>query len=221
MIQGGSIQVALCDDHRIVRTGLRRILEVEPDIVVVGEASTAAEAVALAEAHQPDVVLMDLGLPDASGIAATADVRRASPNTRVLVLTVHDDVAYLRRAFEAGADGYLIKDAADSELVQAVRDVAKGRQYVHPSLGAALLSDDEKIRLSGPGGHLSSREEDVLRGIALGLTNAEIAAKLFVSVRTVETHRAHIHQKLDVHSRADIVRLARQRGLLDDEPPAP
>jgi len=130
VIQPGSIRVALCDDHRIVRTGLRRILEVELDIVVVGEASTAAEAVAIAEAHQPDVFVMDLGLPDVSGIIATADVRRTRPDTRVLVLTVHDDVAHLRRAFEAGADGYLVKDAADTELC---RRYARSRRDVSTS----------------------------------------------------------------------------------------
>jgi DNA-binding NarL/FixJ family response regulator len=134
------------------------------------------------------------------------------------VLTVHDDVAYLRRAFDAGADGYLLKDAADVDLVRAVREVAEGRQYVHPSLGAALLVQPA-TRFAGPGGELTEREEQVLRWVALGLTNVEIAAELVVSVRTVESHRAHVQQKLGVHSRADIVRLARQRGLLDDDRP--
>jgi two-component system response regulator NreC len=211
------IRVALCDDHAIVRSGLRRILQAEPDIDVIGEAGRASEAVALARSLRPDVFLMDLGLPDVSGITATADVRRASPTTRVLVLTVHEDVAYLRRTFDAGADGYLVKDAADSDLVQAVRIVAGGRQYVHPSLGAALLSGAGSKRLGGPGGELSEREEQVLRCVALGMTNTEIASHLYVSVRTVETHRAHIQQKLDTHGRAELVRIARQRGLLDDD----
>lgn len=165
---------------------------------------------------------MDLGLPDGSGITATAEVRSASPATRVLVLTVHDDIAYLRRAFEAGADGYMVKEAADVELVQAVRQIASGHQYVHPSLGAALLAPDAPpARLGGPGGELSERETDVLRGIALGLTNAEIAGRLYVSVRTVETHRAHVQQKLDIHTRAELVRFAREAGMLDEPPPAP
>ncbi len=214
----GLLRVALCDDHGVVRGGLRRILDAEVDLEVVGEAGSVREAVALAEIEQPDVFIMDLGLPDGSGITATAEVRRVSPNTRVLVLTVHDDVAYLRRAFEAGADGYMVKEAADVELVQAVRQVASGRQYVHPTLGAALLAADAPhIRPHGPGGDLSEREVEVLRCIALGMTNSEIAAQLFVSVRTVETHRAHIQQKLDIRSRADLVRFARETGVLDDE----
>ena len=121
------LRVALCDDHGVVRSGLRRILDAEADLVVVGEAGNVEQAIALAKAEQPDVFVMDLGLPDGSGITATADVRHVSPKTRVLILTVHDDVAYLRRAFEAGADGYMLKEAADVELVQAVRQVAAGR----------------------------------------------------------------------------------------------
>ena len=214
------VRVALCDDHGVVRGGLRRILEAEADLEVVGEASTVGEAVLLASAERPDVFVMDVGLPDGSGITATADVRRASPNTRVLVLTVHDDIAYLRRAFEAGADGYMVKDAADVELVQAVRQVAAGSQYVHPSLGAALLAPDApRSRPGGPGGELSERESEVLRSIVLGMTNTEIAEQLYVSVRTVETHRAHIQQKLDLRSRAELVRFARETGLLDGDAP--
>ncbi|TPW14771.1 MAG: two component LuxR family transcriptional regulator [Acidimicrobiaceae bacterium] len=216
------VRVALCDDHRIVRSGLRRILEAEDDLVVVGEAGSISEAVSLAAADHPDVFVMDLGLPDGSGLTATAEVRRVSPLTRVLVLTVHDDIAYLRRAFEAGADGYMVKEAADVELVQAIRQVARGRQYVHPSLGAALLvTEAPAARRGGPGGDLSNREDEVLRLIALGLTNTEIAERLYVSVRTIETHRAHIHQKLDIRSRAELVRFARETGLLDDTPPTP
>ena len=212
-----SIRVALCDDHGVVRSGLRRILEDEPDIVVVGDAGTAEGAVALARAERPDVFVMDLGLPGTGGIAATRQVREASPSTAVLILTVHDDVGYLRKAFEAGASGYLVKEAADVDLVQAVRVVAAGTQYVHPTLGAALLAPDAaQARLAGPGGELSEREREVLRLIALGLTNAEIGDRLFVSVRTVETHRAHIHQKLALKTRAELVRFARDAGLLED-----
>ena len=212
------IRVALCDDHAVVRSGLRRILEAEPDLEVIGEAGSAAEAVEVATSTHPDVFVMDLGLPDRSGIAATADVCAVSPATKVLVLTVHDDVAYLRRAFDAGAAGYLVKEAADIELVQAVRQVASGKQYVHPSLGAALLAPDAATaRPAGPGGELSEREVDVLGLIAGGLTNAEIAERLYVSVRTVETHRAHINQKLNLRTRAELVRVARDAGLLDGE----
>jgi DNA-binding NarL/FixJ family response regulator len=212
------IRVALCDDHAVVRSGLRRILADEADIEVVGEAGTAEEAVALAGATRPDVFVMDLGLPGTSGIAATREVVAANPSTKVLVLTVHDDVAYLRKAFDAGARGYLVKEAADVELILAVRHVATGQDYVHPALGAALLAPGATApRAGGPGGELSERELEVLRLVALGHTNAEIAAELYVSVRTVETHRAHLQQKLGIKTRADLVRYAREIGLLEEE----
>lgn len=213
------IRVALCDDHAVVRSGLRRILDDEPDITVVGEAGDAEDAVALATAEHPDVFVMDLGLPGTSGIDATRQVRAVSAETAVLVLTVHDDVGYLRRAFDAGATGYLVKDAADVELVMAVRHVAAGDNYVHPSLGAALLEPEVvTARPSGPGGQLSEREVDVLRLVALGHTNADIAEELYVSVRTVETHRAHVQQKLGVKSRAELVRITREHGLIGEDP---
>lgn len=212
------IRVALCDDHAVVRSGLRRILADEADIEVVGEAGTAEEAVALAGATEPDVFVMDLGLPGTSGITATREVVAANPSTKVLVLTVHDDVAYLRKAFDAGARGYLVKEAADVELILAVRHVATGQDYVHPALGAALLAPGATApRAGGPGGELSERELEVLRLVALGHTNAEIAAELYVSVRTVETHRAHLQQKLGIKTRADLVRYAREIGLLEEE----
>ena len=212
-----AIRVGLCDDHGVVRSGLRHILDEEPDIVVVGEAANAEGAVAIARSEHPDVFVMDLGLPGTGGITATRQVREASPLTAVLILTVHDDVGYLRKAFEAGASGYLVKEAADVELVQAVRTVAAGGEYVHPSLGAALLAPEAaRRRLGGPGGELSEREQEVLRLITLGLTNAEIGEQLYVSVRTVETHRAHIHQKLNLKTRAELVSFARETGLLED-----
>lgn len=216
------VRVALCDDHAVVRSGLRSILEAEDGLEVVGEAATAAGAVALAQAAQPDVFVMDLGLPDASGIDASRRIAAVSPDTAILVLTVHDDVAYLRKAFEAGARGYLVKDAADVELALAVHQVAAGQQYVHPRLGAALLeAGTPSPRPAGPGGELSARELAVLRLVALGHTSAEIAAELYVSVRTVETHRAHLQQKLGMKARADLVRYAREHGLLGGGAPGP
>lgn len=216
------VRVALCDDHAVVRSGLRRILDDEDGIEVVGEAGNADDAVALAASERPDVFVMDLGLPGVNGIEATRRVRDASPTTQVLVLTVHDDVAYLRKAFDAGARGYLVKDAADVELVLAVRRVAGGDEYVHPRLGAALLEPSVSgPRAGGPGGELSDRELEVLRLVALGHTNADIAAELYVSVRTVETHRAHVQQKLGIKARAELVRYARERGLLDGGDLAP
>ncbi|MFP5327378.1 MAG: response regulator [Acidimicrobiia bacterium] len=211
------IRVALCDDHAVVRSGLARIVADEPGLEVVGEAGTADEAVAVARAERPDVFVMDLGLPGTSGIEATRQVVEVSPRTAILVLTVHDDVAYLRKAFDAGARGYLVKDAADVELVLAIRQVASGEEYVHPRLGAALLAPAATGRVVGPGGELSERELEVLRLVALGNTNAEIAAELYVSVRTVETHRAHVQQKLGIKARADLVRYAREHGLLEED----
>lgn len=213
-----SVTVGLCDDHRVVRSGLRRILEAEPDVEVVGEAGTADEAVELVRAAEPDVLVMDIGLPGVSGIEAAARVRATSGHTRILMLTVHDDVAYLRQAFDAGASGYLVKEAADVELVLAVHEVAAGRQYVHPTLGAALLAEAVPARLGGEGGQLSEREVEVLRLIALGHTNAEIARELYLSVRTVETHRAHIHHKLGLRGRAELVAFAQEAGLLGNTP---
>jgi len=210
-------RVALCDDHAVVRSGLARIVAEEPDLEVVGEAGSAEDAVAVARAERPDVFVMDLGLPGTSGIEATRRIVAACPQTAILVLTVHDDVAYLRKAFDAGARGYLVKDAADVELVLAIRQVAAGEQYVHPRLGAALLGPSAAGRAAGPGGELSERELDVLRLVALGYTNAQIAAELFVSIRTVETHRAHVQQKLGLKARADLVRYAREHGLLDGD----
>ena len=214
----GVIRVALCDDHAVVRAGLRAVLAAESDIDIVGEAGSVAEAERVATEQQPDVFVMDVNLPDGSGLDATRLVLATSPHTRVVILTVHDDVAYLRRAFDAGATGYLIKEAADLELVLAVRQVAEGRRYVHPRLGADLLTPDagESDRPAGPGGELSERETDVLRLLAQGYTNAQAAAELYVSVRTIETHRAHVQQKLGLRTRAELVRAAREAGLLDD-----
>jgi two-component system response regulator NreC len=212
------ITVALCDDHAVVRAGLRAILSAEEDFDVVAEADTVAEAERVAIEHHPDVFVMDLNLPDGSGLDATAKILAVSARTRVVILTVHDEVAYLRRAFEAGATGYLIKEAADLELVLAVRQVAADTQYVHPRLGAALLEtpDRDPTRLGGPGGELSEREQEVLRLIARGYTNAQAADELFVSIRTIETHRAHIQQKLGLRTRSELVRAANEAGLLGE-----
>jgi two-component system response regulator NreC len=202
----------------MVRSGLHHILAEEADIKVIGEAGTAEEAVELAGRTRPDVLVMDLSLPGVSGLVATGQVRRASPGTLVLVLTAHNEMVYLRRAFAAGASGYLLKEAADIDLVQAVRTVASGRQYVHPTLGAAACHLGAAAdRLAGPGGQLSERELEVLRGIARGHTNAEIAAALQLSVRTIETHRTHIQQKLGARTRAELVKQSRSVHLLIDD----
>jgi DNA-binding NarL/FixJ family response regulator len=212
----GRLRVAVCDDHAVVRAGLRHILEDDPDIEVVGEAATAEEAIALAGVEHPDIFVIDLSLPDESGVSATRRIRQVSAGTRVLVLTMHDDVAYLREAFEAGAAGYVLKKAADVELLQALRTVAAGDRYVHPLLGAALL--DQQPAPAAPRAaampQLSARETEILRLLALGHTNPEIADSLHLSVRTVETYRSNIQLKLGVRSRAELARLARESGLM-------
>lgn len=208
------IRVAVCDDHPVVRSGLRRILEEETDIEVVGEAGTIEEAIAATRNQCPDVFVMDLELPGGSGVRATQEIRATRPETKVLILTVHDDPAYLRDAFNVGAFGYLVKDVADIELVLAVRKVASGQRYVHPSLGAALLGSNGELDESPK--PLSDREVVILRLIALGYTNPQIAAELHLSVRTVEGHRAHIQQKLGLRSRLELVRYCRENGLLSD-----
>lgn len=210
------IRALVADDHGVVRSGIRRILE-EGGVVVVAEAGNGAQAVELAGRVTPDVALIDLTMPGLTGIETIQQLRAASSRTRVLVLTAHNDVAYLRAAFEAGAYGFVTKESADVELLNAVQVVASGHEYVHPSMGAALARsplDGEASRLSGPGGTLSERELEVLRELALGQTNAEVAERLFLSVRTVENHRAHIFQKLGVSTRAELVKKAIQAGLL-------
>lgn len=215
---GGSIRVQICDDHALVRSGLRRLLEAEPDLTVVGEAASADEATAQARELQPDVLLLDIVMPGRSGIDALPEITSSSPATKVLVLSMQDDSAYVRQAFAAGASGYLLKDAADAELVQAIHEVACGRRYVHPLLGARLAVVDDAGNGHAPADPLSEREHEVLRLLALGHTNQEIADLLVLSVRTAETHRARIMQKLGLHTRAEIVRYALAVGALDGEP---
>ena len=211
-----TIRVLVVDDHSVVRSGLRRVLDAEPDIETVGEAPNAERAVFEAMEHKPDVVLMDVVMPGKSGIEGTPAVLQAVPETRVLVLSMQDDPRYVREAFEAGASGYVLKEAADTEVVAAVRAVAAGERYVHPALGARLVAAEAEERRRADADPLSDREREVLSLLALGHTNQEIAQKLFISVRTAETHRAHIMQKLRLSSRAELVRYALAEGLLDE-----
>jgi two-component system, NarL family, response regulator NreC len=210
-----SIRVVIVDDHAILRAGLRRVLEAEPDIEVVGEAATADRAVFEAMATAPHVVLMDVVMPGGSGIEGTPAVLQAVPEAKVLMLSMQDDPHYVREAFEAGASGYVLKEAADTEVVGAVRAVAAGERYVHPALGARLIAAEAAERRKAEEDPLSEREREVLRLLALGHTNQEIANLLYISVRTAETHRAHIMQKLRLSSRAELVRYALENGLIE------
>jgi DNA-binding NarL/FixJ family response regulator len=211
-----ALRIAICDDHALVRSGLRRLLSDEPGLEVVGEAATAEEAIDVVRALRPDVLLLDVVLPGRSGIEALPDVLEASPKTHVLVLSMQDDPSYVRRAFASGASGYLLKEAAGAELVRAIDEVAGGRRYVHPLLGArlaAVVRKPEEPRRDP----LSAREREVLRLLALGHTNQEIAKLLFISVRTAETHRARLLHKLGLKTRAEIVRYALASGELSLE----
>jgi two-component system response regulator NreC len=212
------ITVLLCDGHPLVRGGLRMILE-DAAFEVVGEAASADEAAGLAPALRPQVVVMDVEPPGATSVAAIRKILQGCPETAVLVVTAEDGVGVLRAAFLAGATGYVVKAATPSELVDAVQTLAGGGRYVHPTAGAAVADQlsaalTPTVLVSGPGGDLSKREVEVLSQLAAGLTNAEIAGKLFLSVRTVENHRAHIFQKLGASTRAELVRHAIDAGLL-------
>jgi DNA-binding NarL/FixJ family response regulator len=211
-----STRVVIVDDHAVVRTGLRLLLEREDDIEVVAEAGTADEGVRAARLEKPDVILLDVVMPGRSGIEAASEMIEAAKGARILVLSMQDDPTYVREAFAGGASGYMLKEAADAELVQAVREVAAGGRYVHPTLGARLAQAEVEAARREADDPLSDREREVLRLLALGHTNQEIAKQLYISVRTAETHRAHIMQKLGLGTRAELVRYALANGMLDE-----
>lgn len=212
-------RILLADDHAMLRSGLRLLLNAQPDLEVVGEASDGREAIARAKALQPDVLLLDLNMPGLGGLTALGALRTAAPNARLLVLTMHDDENYLRQALKGGAAGYVLKRAADTELLSAVRAVVRGEVYIHPAMTRALLEDlipEHAGEVADAWDSLSGREQDVLRLVALGHTSQEIADRLFLSVKTVETYRARGMEKLGLRSRAALVQYVLQRGLLDD-----
>jgi len=211
-----STRVLIVDDHAVVRAGLRLVLEGEDGVEPVGEAGSAREAIFEARTSKPDVILLDVVMPDQSGLEIIPTLLQENPQAKILVLSMQDDPRYVHEAFAAGASGYVLKEAADTEVVAAVRDVAGGGRYVHPALGARLVSADAEERRREEDDPLSERESEVLRLLALGHTNQEIAQQLFISVRTAETHRAHVMQKLRLSSRAELVRYALDRGLLED-----
>ncbi len=210
-----TIRVLIVDDHTLVRAGIRLLLEAEDDFAVEDEAGDAEQAIRLARLHKPDVILLDVVMPGRSGLEAAPEILEAAPAAKILVLSMQDDPSYVRQAFSAGASGYLLKEAADDELVQAIREVASGGRYVHPALGARLAAAEAEARARAEADPLSEREREVLRLLALGHTNQEIAKLLFISVRTAETHRAHVMQKLRLSTRAELVRHALEQGLLE------
>jgi DNA-binding NarL/FixJ family response regulator len=211
-----TIRVLIVDDHAVVRAGLRLLLDAEEDLETVGEAGDAREAVFEARTTEPDVILMDIVMPEQSGLEALPMLLHEHPEAKVLILSMQDDPRYVREAFAAGARGYVLKEAADVEVVGAIREVARGGRYVHPELGARLVAAEAEAERMAEEDPLSEREREVLRLLALGHTNQEIAKQLYISVRTAETHRAHIMQKLRLGSRAELVRYAIAHGLLDE-----
>jgi DNA-binding NarL/FixJ family response regulator len=210
-----SVRVLIVDDHAVFRAGLRMLINAEADMEAVGEAGNARDAVFQARALKPDVVLMDVVMPDQSGLDVVPTLLHERPETKVLVLSMQDDPQYVRQAFANGANGYILKEAADTEVVTAIREVAAGNNYVHPTLGARLIAAETAEARRVEEDPLSDREREVLRLLALGYTNQEISAQLFISVRTAETHRAHIMQKLRLTSRAELVRYAIDQGALE------
>ncbi|MBV9498036.1 MAG: response regulator transcription factor [Acidobacteriaceae bacterium] len=209
-----AIKILLVDDHTIVRQGLKLILSAQPDLQVVGEAANGTEAVALAQKLRPDIVLMDVAMPELNGIDATRKMVEENPRVRVLVLSMHKEAVYVRNILRAGARGYILKDAIDTELLNAVRSVARGDGYVSPAVSGALLNDYRQ-NVTDPIDLLSGREREVLQLIAEGKTNKEIASHLNLSVYTVDSHRGKIMEKLNLHSTGELVRFAMKRGLVD------
>ncbi len=211
-------RLLLVDDHAVVRSGLRMLLSAEPDVEIVGEASTAAEAMQAAGIVKPDVILMDIGLPDLSGIDATREIKKRLPEIAIVALTIHEDEEYFFKMLEAGASGYVPKRAAPEELLIAIRAAAAGEVYLYPSLAKLLVNDylnqdhpaEEKANLDG----LTDREHEVLTYLAEGANNEKIASELIISPKTVERHRENIMRKLNMHSRSELVRYAIRKGII-------
>lgn len=211
-------RLLLVDDHAVVRSGLRMLFGLEQDVEIVGEAGTAAEAIEATAQVAPDVILMDIGLPDLSGIDATREIKKRFPKVSIVALTIHEDEEYFFKMLEAGASGYVPKRAAPEELLTAIRAAASGEVYLYPSLAKLLVKDylnqerpaEEKINLDG----LTEREREVLTFLAEGASNDEIAVSLVISPKTVERHRENIMHKLNLHSRAELVRYAIRKGII-------
>lgn len=213
-METAKIRVLLADDHSLVRQGFRRILEGQPSFIVVGEASNGRQAVEMVAQFHPDVLVMDVTMPELNGIEATRQVARLHPRTRVLALSMQKDGVYVREMLRAGARGYLLKECTETDLVSAIREVAAGKAWLSPDVGGAVLEDYRK-HVSEPIDLLSTREREVLQGIAEGKTNKELAVRFGLSVYTVEAHRGRIMEKLNLHSGNELVRFAIRHGLVD------
>jgi len=208
------IKILLADDHALVRQGFRLILSAQPDMQIVGEAGNGREAVELAEKLQPDVVIMDVAMPELNGIEATRRIATVAPRARVLALSMHKDAVYVREILRSGARGYLLKDSVDADLLAAVRSIAKGEGYLSPGVSDAVLTDYRK-HVTDPIDLLTTREREVLQMIAEGKTNKEIATVLGLSVYTIEAHRGRLMEKLNLHSTGELVRFALRSGMID------
>jgi two-component system, NarL family, response regulator NreC len=209
------VRVLIVDDHAVVRAGLRMLVDAEDDLEAVGEAGNVRDAVFESRSLEPDLILMDVVMPGGSGLDGIPQLLHERPETKILVLSMQDDPRYVREAFAVGASGYVLKEAVDTEVVAAIREVARGGRYVNPELGARLVAAEADAARQAADDPLSEREHEVLRLLALGYTNQEIAKQLFISVRTAETHRSHVMQKLRLASRAELVRYAIDHGLLE------
>lgn len=217
------IRILVTDDHAVLRAGLTALLNAEPDFTVIGEAADGSECLRVAQELQPDVILLDINMPGVNGLEVLPLLREKAPKCRVLVLTMHDDITYLRQVLRSGGAGYVLKHAADKELLSAIRTVYSGGTFLHPNHAQALLADPTTTPTTNHGadndkilGQLSEREQETLKLIALGYSNKEIAEKLYLSVKTVETYKARIMEKLELTTRAALVRFALQHKLLDE-----
>lgn len=211
--QNQKIRVLLADDHTILRKGVRMLIESQPDMEVVGEAKTGREAIAEVRNLKPDVVVMDVSMPDLNGIESTRQICEESGAPKVVALSMHKDSVYVREILRAGARGYLVKDSDDEDLVRAIRVVHRGEAFLSPAIADAVLTDYRK-QVSNPVDLLTSREREVLTMIAEGKTNKEIAVALNLSVYTIESHRGSVMEKLNLHNTGDIVRFALRNGLI-------
>lgn len=214
------IRILLADDHTILRAGLKMMLNAQPDMEVVGEAQDGRQAIHEAQRLQPDVILMDITMPDMNGIEATRQVKKLLPDIKILILTMHEHDEYVFQALRAGASGYMLKEAADTELITALHVIQSGQFYLSPAAQSVMVGDylqrvrtgEEKDSYSS----LTEREREILKLVAEGHTNNQIAELLIISPKTVDTHRTHIMDKLNLHSRAELVKYAMRRGLLED-----